>query len=167
MAGKRKLPMIASRPDEDADARPPSHWIGFGLVAIFTLWAPFAAVAEAVKRRAIVSYLGDHSSETDLQLAVASLSDADRSRLAVVVFSLPLIALALAATGGGYLVGRFGGQAGKREAALAGAGAALVATGLAWLGGGVSLASLLSIAIAVPFAALGARLGIRARPARA
>jgi hypothetical protein len=40
MAEKRKLPMIQSRPDDAAPERPRSHWIGFGLVAIFTLWVP-------------------------------------------------------------------------------------------------------------------------------
>jgi hypothetical protein len=163
MATKRKLPMIQSRPDDDTPKRPRSHWIGFGLVAIFTLWVPLAAIAEMVKKHAIVSYLGDRSGEDQIQLAVASLSDRDHTRLTAVIIVVPMIALALASLGGGYLIGRFGGEAGIREGALSGAGAALVAVLLAWSAGGITWGSLLSIAIAVPFGALGARIGLRAR----
>ncbi|MEO8877506.1 MAG: hypothetical protein ABI461_18065 [Polyangiaceae bacterium] len=151
------------RPDDSAPPRPASHWVGFGVVAIFTLWAGFAAIAESVKHRAVVGYLGNQTSESDTQLAVAALSDHDRARLAAVVFVLPLVALGFAALGGGYLIGRFGGEAGKREAALAGAATALVAVVLAAIAGGVSWLSLLSVAVAVPCAVLGAHFG-KARP---
>ncbi len=164
MAEKRKLPMIQSRPDDAAPDRPRSHWIGFGLVAIFTLWVPLAALAESIKRHAIVSYLGDRSGEGQIELAVASLSDRDHSRLTAVIVIVPMLALAFASLGGGYLVGRYGGEAGIREGALAGAAAAFVAVIFAWIGAGLAWAPLLSIVIAAPFGALGARVGLKARP---
>lgn len=163
MTGKRKLPMIQSRPDDAAPERPRSHWIGFGLVAIFTLWVPLAALAETIKRHAIVSYLGDRSGEGQIELAVASLSDHDHMRLTAVIVVVPMMALAFASLGGGYLVGRYGGDAGIREGALAGAAAAFVAVILAWMGSGLALAPLISIVIAAPFGALGAHLGLKAR----
>jgi hypothetical protein len=163
MAEKRKLPMIQSRPDDDTPSRPRSHWIGFGLVAIFTLWVPLAALAESIKHHAIVSYLGDRSGEDQIQLAIASLSDRDHTRLTAVIVIVPMLALAFASLGGGYLVGRYGGDAGIREGALAGAAAAFVAVILAWVGSGFAWAPLISIAIAAPFGALGARMGLKAR----
>ncbi len=163
MAQKRKLPLISSRPDDQDPPRPPLHWVGFGIVAIFALWLPLAAIAEMIKRRAIVGYIGDRSGEMDTELALAALAPEDHARLSMWVFGLPLAALALAAMGGGYLIGRYGGAAGHREGALAAALAALVAVGFSSFTSGASLALLLPVFLAAPFGALGAWLGKRNR----
>jgi hypothetical protein len=73
--------------------------------------------------------------------------------------------LAVASVAGGFLVGRWGAQkVGVREAALAGLVAALAAAALAWGAAGM-VGAVVTTAIAVPSAALGGRLGHRARPA--
>lgn len=163
MAGKRKLPLISSRPEDQDPPRPPLHWVGFGAVAVIALWLPLAAIAEAIKKRAVFSYIGDRSGEMDTEIALASLSQEDHARLSAWVFGLPLVALALASIGGGYLIGRYGGAAGHREAALAAALAAFGAAAFASLSGGVSLALLLPVFLAAPFGALGAWAGKRKR----
>ncbi|MGH7285153.1 MAG: hypothetical protein ACRELY_26825 [Polyangiaceae bacterium] len=163
MAGKRKLPLISSRPDDQDPPRPPLHWVGFGVVAIFALWLPLAALAEACKRRAIVEYIGDRSGEIDTELALASLDPTEHARLSMWIFGLPICALALASLGGGYLIGRYGGAAGHREGALAAALAAFVAAAFASLAGGMTLAILLPVFLAAPFGALGAWLGKKKR----
>ena len=72
--------------------------------------------------------------------------------------------LALAAMAGGFLVGRWGAAGvGVREAALAGLAAGLIATALAFGAPGALSGALAAIAVAVPFAALGAKLGLGRR----
>ena len=140
----RRLPVIQSKAAEDeaAEARPPWHWVLIGAGLVFTSWIPLAMVA----------------------LWIARL-------FATPVLLLLLVGLsfALAAGGGGALVGRFGGRAGKREAALAGLVAALAAWAIA-LGSGalapwpVAVASgVLLGGLGALFAWLGGRLGHRGR----
>jgi hypothetical protein len=72
-----------------------------------------------------------------------------------------LLALALAALGGGFIVGRWGGDGvGVREAALGGLAASIVAIAASWLSFGVALGALFIVVVAVPFAGLGGKLGI-------
>ena len=163
MAGKRKLPLISSRPEDQDPPRPPLHWVGFGIVAIFALWLPLAFLAESIKRRTIVAYIGDRSGEMDTELALAALAPEDHARLSMWVFGLPIAALALASVGGGYLIGRYGGAAGHREGALAAAFAALIAAAFASVTGGASLALLLPVFFAAPCGALGAWVGKKKR----
>jgi hypothetical protein len=147
MEPKRRLPLLKSTGTaQDADAeppRPPWQWVGFGALAIFCVWLPLAWLSA---------------------LATVRLSQIARGPAAALYTLLVSSAgLALAALAGGYLVGRWGTPGvGVREAALAGALAALVATLLAW-SSGVSPGALLTVAIAVPSAALGGRLGLRRR----
>jgi hypothetical protein len=72
---------------------------------------------------------------------------------------LPLIVcFGITAAGAGALVGRFGGQAGKREAGISGAIAAFGVTCLAGLGGsGLSPSGLAAVALVL--AAVGAAAG--------
>ena len=88
MATKRRLPVLKTpeEPDE-ADVRPPWQWIGFGTLAIFVVWVPFAFGAGVVAAR--------------LQAIEAPL---------VAVLAVQASGLAIAATAGGYLVGRWGGH---------------------------------------------------------
>lgn len=101
--GKRRLPLaprsdVADEADED---RPPWHWSGFGAVGVFVLWMPLAFLVNGLLQGA---------------------GDAQGARIA-----LNAAAFALACCGAGFLVGRFSGKAGRREATVAGFVAAAVA----------------------------------------
>jgi tRNA-(ms[2]io[6]A)-hydroxylase len=104
--GKRRLPLaprtdVADEADED---RPPWHWSGFGAVGVFVLWAPLAFIVNGTLAGAAV----------DVRWQVATIA-------------LNAAAFALASFGAGFLVGRFSGKAGRREATVAGFAAAAVA----------------------------------------
>jgi hypothetical protein len=145
MEPKRRLPVLKSTggPEGDADPiRPPWQWVGFGALAIFVVWLPLAWLST---------------------LAALRLTHLAQGPAALYTLLVSSAGLAVAALAGGYLVGRWGATGvGVREAALAGLAAALVATLLAWTSG-VSLGALVTVAIAVPAAALGGRLGLRHR----
>jgi hypothetical protein len=134
---KRRLPLLKPAPGEaggdDAPVRPPWQWVGFGALAIFVVLLPLSWLAT---------------------LAAMRLQNA-----------LPFAAaLALSGLGGGYLIGRWGtAGVGVREAALAGLAASIAATAMAWGGTGAAIGSVVTAFIAVPAAALGGRLGLRAK----
>lgn len=144
MEQKRRLPVLKTPGEESADEppRPPWQWVGFGAVAIFVVWTPLAYLAGLAGRR------------------MAGLGSS-------VLVSAGLFALSsvLAALAGGYLVGRWGAAGVRvREAALAGLAASLVACVLAWIQAGLSLGPLVTVLLLVPAAALGGRVGLKARP---
>jgi hypothetical protein len=162
MDPKRRLPVLkAQGADEPEETRPPWQWVGFGTVAIFVAWLPLSYLAELARRRATAAWLGDASTNEEAARALAALAPADRAKLGLTVFLLHGGGLALAAFAGGYLVGRWGGAATPREAALAGVAAALVASVLGW--SGISWVPLVTIAVAALFAWLGGRTGVRRR----
>jgi hypothetical protein len=147
---KRRLPLLKSAPEPHAHAsgaepdeppRPPWQWVGFGALAIFVVWLPLAWLATLAAVRIV---------------AIGA---------SPVVGAIPFAAsLAVAATAGGYLVGRWGTEGvGVREASLAGLAAALVATVLAWGSAGVSPAALVTVVLATPPAAFGGWLGLKKR----
>jgi hypothetical protein len=145
---KRRLPVLNSpsaSPDEAV--RQPWQWAAFGALAIVTLWIPLAALAGAAVSRLPT---GDgRVPSTAAGLALVGLYAA---------------ALAVGAALGGFLVGRWGAEGvGVREAALAGLGAAAVAGVATWVTSGPSAGALLVAAVALPMAALGGRVGLRAR----
>jgi hypothetical protein len=157
MEPKRRLPLLqepGAPAGDDAEevARAPWQWVAFGALAIVVVWVPLAWLSVLAAAR-----VGSGTPD-----AAANAPDA-----AVVVQRTLVLAagLALAAFAGGALVGRWGhAGAGVRQAALAGLVAALAATLLAWTTLGVSLGSLATLVVAVPFAALGGRIGRRRRP---
>jgi len=145
---KRRLPVLnsPSAGGDEAQPRRPWQWVGFGTLAIFTAWIPLAALAGAAAAR----LPGDEA----------------HARIGVALLALALYgsALALGAALGGFLVGRWGSAGvGVREAALAGLGAAVVAGAVTWASFGPSAGALLVAAVALPMAALGGRVGLRAR----
>jgi tRNA-(ms[2]io[6]A)-hydroxylase len=144
VATKRRLPVLkepSADGDDEATARPPWQWIGFGTLAIFVVWVPLAFMAAWVASRL------DASGGSPVGAAVVLAAG-----------------LALAASAGGFLVGRWGAAGvGVREAALAGLAAALIASALAFGAPGALSGGLAAIAVAVPFAALGGKLGLRRR----
>jgi hypothetical protein len=164
---KRRLPVLNAPPpagggEDEGEARPPWHWIGFGTVAVFAVWLPLSYLAELVRVRAMTAWIGSPETAEAAADAIAALSPAARAKLGLVLFFTHGTALALAAFAGGMLVGRYGGAAaGVREAALAGLMAALVATLLAW--GGVSWVPLVTLLVATAAAAVGGRVGKKRR----
>ena len=140
---KRRLPVLKTPGDgeDEATARPPWQWVGFGALGIFAVWLPLAFGAAWV----------------------ASTLDASGASRVVSVGVLAA-GLAVAAMAGGFLVGRWGGPGvGVREAALAGLAAAIIASALAFGSPGAAWGALMTVLVAVPFAALGGTLGVRRR----
>jgi len=152
----RRLPVLQDATTDDALAasRPRWHWtlIGAGLAA--TLWAPLTVMATPIGQRLFERFAG-----------------APLIRAAFLAAAAPaLVAFAAAAGTAGALVGRFGGAAGNREAALGPVVAAaalsaftvLAGNGFTWMHAAAAFAALGAEGAA--FGALGARLGLRKRP---
>lgn len=152
---KRRLTVLNNANDPDRGGEPgsaprrPWQWVGFGTLAIFTTWIPLAAIASRLAARA----------ETEDPGGLAGVAGAGIAAVALYV-----VAVALGAALGGFLVGRWGtGRIGVREAALAGLGASVVAAAVTWISFGPSAGALLVTAVSTPMAAFGGRLGLRAR----
>ena len=140
---KRRLPVLKTPGDVDADApsRAPWQWVAFGALAIFVAWLPLAFVAT---------------------WAASSLHRSGASPVAPV--GVLAVGLALAALAGGFLVGRWGAAGvGVREAALSGLASAIVASALAFGAPGAAWGAAMTVLVAVPFSALGGALGLRRR----
>ena len=98
---KRRLPVLRE-PEVAApgdEERPPWHWAVIGALGVFVLWVPLAMVIN-----------GPLAMNTPA--AIVALNAA---------------AFALAAFASGFLVGRFGGRAGRREAMVGGVAAGVTA----------------------------------------
>ncbi|HRG94774.1 MAG TPA: hypothetical protein PLR99_00920 [Polyangiaceae bacterium] len=160
---KRRLPVLKSAPEEpgdDAEDRPPWHWIGFGTVGIFGAWLPLMAVAQKLSDTLVLRAVGHVGSAEDAARSLANASAQDRLRVGLMLAVPHGLALACASVAGGYLVGRFGKGLGPREAAIAGVALGIVIGGLTF--GVVGVAGFLApLALATPFAALGGALGRR------
>jgi hypothetical protein len=172
MAERRRLPVLQSPPsarEGDDDARPPWHWVGFGAVAIFAGWLPLAYVGGAVSARMMAARFGADASRDAIEVGLAAMSAGERAELMATVALPNLLALAVAAFIGGAIVGRFGGaSAPARVAGGAGAATALIASVSAW--SGLTTASLVAtavtFAVAIGFAAWGGRFGGGRAPKR-
>jgi len=110
-APKRRLPLLAKAEvaDESDEDRPPWHWSGIGAAAIFLAWLPLAYIVNGP--------LG------------GLFNGGVAAKIAAV--ALNIMAFVVASFGGGYLIGRFGGKAGVKEATVNGVAAATVAWALA------------------------------------
>jgi hypothetical protein len=172
MAERRRLPVLS--PDrsssgtpgtEEEEPRPPWHWVGFGTVAIFAGWLPLAYVAGAVSARVMAARFGADASKEAIDLALAAMTSGERARLMATVALPSLLGLALAAFGGGVVVGRFGSAAAgsrpARTAAMAGGVTAFIASAIAWAGFTTAtlVAAVVTFAVAVGFAAWGGQFG--------
>ena len=172
MAERRRLPVIQTPApkgeDEDDEARPPWHWIGFGTVAIFAAWLPLAYLAGAIVRRAVEPYVGAAASAEDYAARYAALSAGDRARVAAIQWLPHALAFAIATFAGGFLVGRFGKGTRPREAAASGAATSVIALtiaaggGIGSIGAGVVMIAVV-VLLAVGFAAWGGRVGVARR----
>jgi tRNA-(ms[2]io[6]A)-hydroxylase len=164
MPPTRRLPVLQNAPpDED---RPAWHWAVIGVVFIFSIWAPLAMLSGWIAGRVSHDIVGDLP-PNELSLRLADASAGDRFWLWFALTVAPILAYAVACAASGALVGRFGGKAGPREAAVAGAVAALVGAGLTLLraSASTSAASLIVLLpVGVGAAWLGGTLGKKRRP---
>jgi disulfide bond formation protein DsbB len=150
---KRKLPVLASEPDEEMEARPPWHWVALGTVAIFVAWLPLAGLANTLLRR-MLERVGGAEAPPSVRAAMVGLN---------------VLAFVLAGVAGGFLVGRFGGRAGQREATASGVVVAAIAWTLAVAEGApagvLGWAVLLVVMVTIGGGAshAGGRAGLRAR----
>ena len=134
------LPKVEVAVEGDED-RPPWHWSAIGALGVFVFWVPLILMVSAVLPGPGALWV-----------------------------TLNAAAFALACFGSGFLVGRYGGKAGRREAMVGGAAAAATA----WLAaatqgmrGALTWALLLAVLVALGGGAarLGGALGVAGRKA--
>lgn len=170
IAGQRPAPEPGTvpSPTEDED-RPPWHWSGIGAVLIFVFWLPLAMVGQWVSARLVAASTPD-GSQAQLDAFVSGASAGTRASLALMTVGPLALSFLIASAAGGAMVGRFGGQAGRREAAVAGLVAASTAWALTAAGpGGLSATWVLwpPLALMGTLASLGGGIfGLRLRRAR-
>src|SRR6478735_12640142 len=141
MLGKvmvRRLPVLQNQDTDDAAAarRPRWQWVLIGAGLVITLFLP-------------LSWLG-----VWLGAWLSRVARGAGGATPIVLGVLPVALSFLIACGGaGALVGRFGGRAKGREAALSGSLGALIGWGLAALGGSLTpwLVAVVSLAVLVTF----------------
>lgn len=144
----RRLPVLQSQDTDDAAAarRPRWHWVLIGAGLVITLFLPLSLLG--VRLGAWLSRLASQREPgTQIVLGVAPVA----------------LSFLLASGAAGALVGRFGGRAKAREAALSGALGAFVGWGLAALGGSLSpwIIAVSSLVVMLIFGAAAAFLGAR------
>jgi hypothetical protein len=172
MSERRRLPVLQEPtpppppPESEDEERPPWHWVGFGVVAIFAAWLPLAYVGGAMSARVVAARFGKDASKDAIDLALATMTARERAELTGAIALPVLFALAVAAFGGGVVVGRFGTGTGAREAALSGAVVAIIvsAVALSTATPNAILSAVVLAVIAVGFGAWGGRFGASRRP---
>ena len=158
---RKRLPVLQDEEgDEEAQDRPPWHWSGIGVIAIFLAWLPLASLVNTLVARMLRS--ADPADGVELAAAAPAGARA-------VMMGSNALCFALAALAGGYLVGRFGGRAGPKEAGVSGLLTAVVAWALA-ISQTPSIAPLVWLLLLLVMgslgwvaAYLGGRLGLRGR----
>ena len=145
----RRLPVLQSQDSDDAAAarRPRWQWVLIGAGLVITLFLPLSGLGV---------WLGGWLSRA----ASPSASGATPIVLGVLPVASSFL---ISCAGAGALVGRFGGKAKAREAALAGSLGALIGWGMAALGGALSpwLVALVSLVVLVSCGAAAAFVGAR------
>jgi len=150
----RRLTVLQNDDTDDAAAarRPRWHWVLIGAGFVITLFLPLSQLGV---------WLGHRLSET---------APSENGALRIGLGALPVaLSFLIAAGAAGALVGRFGGRAKTREAALSGALGAFIGWGLAALGGPLSpwVVAVTAFFVLVIFGAgaafVGARLGLGRR----
>jgi hypothetical protein len=165
----RRLPVIqqASTDDQAAAERPRWQWCLIGAGLTVTIWVPLAALAAPLGATLAARCL--HVSAADVASGAVAVSP-DRAALLAALGAAPLlVCYGVSAGVAGALVGRFGGRARQREAAVAGVLAAFLVTSVAALGGsglstlGILLAMAALGAVGASFGFIGAGFGVRRR----
>jgi hypothetical protein len=145
----RRLTVLQNQDTDDAAAarRPRWQWVLIGAGFVITLFLPLSLLG--VWLGAVLS---------------RAVRPDERGATRIVLGTLPVaLSFLIACTGAGAMVGRFGGRAKAREAALSGALGALAGWGLAALGGSLSpwIVALSSLIVLVALGAGAAFLGAR------
>ncbi len=149
---KRRLPVLNSPAGEEIANRRPWQWVGFGALVVLTLWIPLSALA---------GWVAAHLAEN-----ARGGGDVRLAHTAIAIAALHVVALAVGAGLGGFLVCRWGTRGvGVREATLSGLTAAAAALAVTWASLGFSPSSLLLVVVAPPMAAWGGKIGLRGRGA--
>jgi hypothetical protein len=174
--GKRRLPVLNS--EEGDEQCSPAQWTAIGMVAIVLFFIPLAMLAGVITQSTMRVHLPTAGPEV-VAAAYRTLAPATRLKLSLVMLLVPALALAVAALGGGAIVGRFGGGARVKEATMAGiaAGVVVVLYSFVRSGGAVVargahvagvaqlfMSSLIVLLIATMMARLGGWLGVKRRP---
>ena len=150
----RRLTVLQNQDTDDAAAarRPRWQWVLIGAGFVITLFLPLSLLGV---------WLG-------ARLSHAVPPGAGRTSQIVLGAGPVALSFLLASAGAGALVGRFGGKAKAREAALSGALGASFGWGLAALGGSLTpwLVALVSLAVLVIIGAGAAFVGARITLAR-
>jgi hypothetical protein len=146
----RRLTVLQNQDTDDAAAarRPRWQWVLIGAGFVITLFLPLSLLG--VWLGSVLSYSVVPRSKT--------------SATQIVLGTLPVaFSFLIACAGAGAMVGRFGGRAKAREAALSGALGALAGWGLAALGGALTpwIVALCSLFVLVTLGASAAFLGAR------
>jgi len=145
----RRLPVLQNQDTDDAAAarRPRWHWVLIGAGFVITLFLPLSLLGV---------WLGTWLSHALPRTAAGTTQ---------VVFGAGPVALSflISCAAAGSLVGRFGGRAKAREAALSGSLGGFLGWGLAALGGSLTpwLVALSSFVVLVGLGAGAAFLGAR------
>jgi tRNA-(ms[2]io[6]A)-hydroxylase len=159
--GKRRLPVLQPRDDDD-EPRPPWHWSVIGGVAILIAATPLGMLASWYARISIERVIPPGADQAAILAAMEALTVAERVWLSLLSVGGRLAAMALGALLGGILVGRFGGDAGLKEATVAGIGAGTVVSLFAAydaLRSGQIAFWFIGAGVVIVLSLLGARLG--------
>lgn len=143
----RRLPVLQNQDTDDAAAarRPRWQWVLIGAGFVVTLFLPLSWIGVRVSIWLSLGPLRGASGTAPIVLGVAPVA----------------LSFLIACGGAGALVGRFGGKAKAREAALSGSLGALLGWGLAALGGALSpwLVAVVSLAVLLTLGAGAAFVG--------
>lgn len=127
-APKRKLPLLEKdhpsgplHDDEQSLPRPPWHWTAIGVVVIYLVWLPLAGLINSF----VLNTFFEGMDSTTIGLAPL--------KARIILIGLNAAAFVLSSFAGGFMVGRFGKEAGLREATLSGIVAATIAWALAFV----------------------------------
>jgi len=148
----RRLTVLQNQDTDDAAAarRPRWQWVLIGAGLVITLFLPLSWIGV---------WLG-----TWLSRVTSGGASGASGATPIVLGVLPVASsFLISCAGAGALVGRFGGKAKAREAALAGSLGALIGWGMAALGGALSpwLVALVSLVVLVSCGAAAAFVGAR------
>jgi len=167
----RRLPVLQNKAPEEAAAeqRPAWQWVFIGAGFALTFWIPILMFSSWVAR-GLVRLVVSAGSTDELTRVPTAGSLVERAFVFGSAVWPALLSWSLACALAGGLVGRFGGTAGRKHAALAGLCAAFLASAIALLGRVFSSLLMLAVAglalaaTAASMAWLGAKFSEKRRP---
>jgi hypothetical protein len=134
-APRRRLPVLGAGTPPSDDERPAWHWSGIGAVLTFTFWLPVAWAGNLLSQRLLARLIPGEGPEA-VATFLAQASGRERALVQTSVVVPGLIGYLISAALAGFIVGRFGGKAGPKEAAVGGLVAGTFASALTAAGAG-------------------------------